>query len=373
MVLFFSLSLWQLKRHQQKIIIIKNLENRIQQPPKDWSYLTSDEKLDPNYRKVILEGEFQYDDEITVRNRRLGKISGSHVITPIKLISGEYILINRGFVPLTLSDKSNRIKINRPEKLKFVALLKASQPRKFLAPTDQTASINSPRVESWLRVDIDNIQNQLSYKVLPFYAEIIGDPNDPNLENKIIQNSSMKAEIFMPSEQIFNMVDSNEELNPLDYPIPAFDPVIPAGRHLGYVFEWGALALATILIGVILSLKPPKKFIAVTFILILISGCSANRIPSSMVTSYYGPGLHGKKTASGETFNSFAFTAAHKTLPFGTKLYLTNPSSQKSCIVTINDRGPFIDGRDLDISEEAAYHLGIIKTGVVELEVQEVS
>jgi rare lipoprotein A len=71
------------------------------------------------------------------------------------------------------------------------------------------------------------------------------------------------------------------------------------------------------------------------------------------VASYYGSGFHGKKTASGERFDRWGFTAAHKYLPFGTKVKVTNTSNQKSVIVTINDRGPYTKGRIIDLSEGA--------------------
>ena len=69
------------------------------------------------------------------------------------------------------------------------------------------------------------------------------------------------------------------------------------------------------------------------------------------------------KTASGERMNPAKLTAAHKTLPFGTKLRVTNPNNGKSVVVRINDRGPFIKGRVLDLSKAAAQHIGIISRG----------
>jgi rare lipoprotein A len=70
--------------------------------------------------------------------------------------------------------------------------------------------------------------------------------------------------------------------------------------------------------------------------------------------TYYGPGFHGKKTASGEVFDMYGMTCAHRTLPFGTVLLVTNLSNNKSVEVRVNDRGPFIEGRILDLSYGAA-------------------
>lgn len=87
------------------------------------------------------------------------------------------------------------------------------------------------------------------------------------------------------------------------------------------------------------------------------------RYHSAGTASYYGPGFHGKKTANGETFNMHQLTAAHRTLPFGTKVKVINVSNNKSVIVRINDRGPFIRGRIIDLSYEAAKRLGFLKKG----------
>jgi len=85
--------------------------------------------------------------------------------------------------------------------------------------------------------------------------------------------------------------------------------------------------------------------------------------------SWYGPGFHGRKTASGERFNTYEMTAAHKTLPFGTVLKVTNLANDKIVIVTINDRGPFIRGRIIDLSKAAKDELGMGGTTQVRLEV----
>ncbi len=81
--------------------------------------------------------------------------------------------------------------------------------------------------------------------------------------------------------------------------------------------------------------------------------------------SWYGPGFNGKKTANGETFDMYKLTAAHKKLAFGTKVKVTNLQNGKSVIVRINDRGPFVKGRVIDLSKKAAQQIGMIKAGHV--------
>ncbi|WP_066660651.1 septal ring lytic transglycosylase RlpA family protein [Sphingomonas sp. CCH9-H8] len=84
---------------------------------------------------------------------------------------------------------------------------------------------------------------------------------------------------------------------------------------------------------------------------------------ASGMASYYGDAHAGNRTASGERFDPDGMTAAHRTLPFGTKLRVTDPSTGRSVIVRVNDRGPFHKSRILDMSEGAARELGIVRRG----------
>ena len=77
--------------------------------------------------------------------------------------------------------------------------------------------------------------------------------------------------------------------------------------------------------------------------------------------SWYGPGFHGRRTASGERYDQNALTAAHRTLPLGSEVHVTNVTNGKSVRVRINDRGPFVRGRVIDLSRGAAKQLGIIR------------
>jgi rare lipoprotein A len=81
------------------------------------------------------------------------------------------------------------------------------------------------------------------------------------------------------------------------------------------------------------------------------------------VASWYGPGFHGKLTASGEVFDQEKFTAAHRTLPWGSKVRVTNLANGKSAVVRINDRGPAVKGRIIDVSKAAATALGMTTAG----------
>jgi rare lipoprotein A len=102
---------------------------------------------------------------------------------------------------------------------------------------------------------------------------------------------------------------------------------------------------------------------------------SVNRIESlraklASVASWYGPGFHGRRTANGEVFNQHAMTAAHKSLPFGTKVKVTNLNNGRSVIVRVNDDGPHIPGRVIDLSQGAAAKIGMLSSGTAPVKLQ---
>lgn len=95
-------------------------------------------------------------------------------------------------------------------------------------------------------------------------------------------------------------------------------------------------------------------------------------LPEVGVASWYGHPYHGRASASGEIYDMEQMTAAHRTLPFGTRLRVTNLATGQSVTVRVNDRGPFIPGRVVDVSHAAAEELGMIDRGItkVKLEVE---
>lgn len=106
--------------------------------------------------------------------------------------------------------------------------------------------------------------------------------------------------------------------------------------------------------------KHTRKLFSIILVLtFFMVGCSSTKNVSGEVfkknveTSYYHDKFNGKKTASGEKFSNEKLTAAHKKLPFGTKLKVTNIANDKSVIVEVNDRGPFTKSRELDLSKRA--------------------
>lgn len=88
------------------------------------------------------------------------------------------------------------------------------------------------------------------------------------------------------------------------------------------------------------------------------------------IASYYGADFHGRKTASGEIFDQWELTCAHRDLPFGTRLRVTNLKNKRSVVVRVNDRGPWVAGRMIDLSYAAAKKLGMIKDGVTKVKIE---
>lgn len=129
----------------------------------------------------------------------------------------------------------------------------------------------------------------------------------------------------------------------------------------------------------------PIRWITLSIVVLLAAGCatspsperppaaapseSATRIGSGKA-SYYGSQHHNKLTASGERFDQHALTAAHRTLPFGTRIRVTNTRNGKSVVVRVNDRGPFVRNRIVDLSKAAFTAIANPRAGVIPVRVE---
>lgn len=108
--------------------------------------------------------------------------------------------------------------------------------------------------------------------------------------------------------------------------------------------------------------------------LLLLAACSTGVRPGGRSevgeASWYGRKHHGRRTASGERFDERALTAAHPSLPLGSRARVTNLENGRSVVVRVNDRGPYVGGRIIDLSRAAAKALGITEAGVARVEVE---
>ena len=134
--------------------------------------------------------------------------------------------------------------------------------------------------------------------------------------------------------------------------------------------------------------RPPRPFCQPAAFLLLaviagLTGCSsaprhpapravrlADGRPTVGVASYYADRFQGRRTASGERFDNAQLTAAHRTLPFGTRARVTNLANGRSVVVRVNDRGPFVTGRVIDLSQAAARRLDMVRSGTARVRVE---
>jgi len=106
------------------------------------------------------------------------------------------------------------------------------------------------------------------------------------------------------------------------------------------------------------------------------AGCAARQLPAADVgpwegsASWYGVDFHGRRAADGSRYNMYELTAAHRTMEFGTRLLVTNLENGRTVKVTITDRGPFIEGRIIDLSFAAAQQIGMLDTGVARVRLE---
>jgi rare lipoprotein A len=97
---------------------------------------------------------------------------------------------------------------------------------------------------------------------------------------------------------------------------------------------------------------------------------SGNDYSEDGIASWYGPDFHGKQTANGERYDMYAMTAAHKVLPFGTMVRVTSLENGKSVVVRINDRGPFVENRIIDLSKSAGEQLAMLEKGTMRVRIE---
>ncbi|MDE3253547.1 MAG: septal ring lytic transglycosylase RlpA family protein [Bacteroidota bacterium] len=122
------------------------------------------------------------------------------------------------------------------------------------------------------------------------------------------------------------------------------------------------------------------RFLLITVLMAMATvSCHRKHLPASSaevsgsqtgLASFYAESYNGRKTANGEIFHSSDMTAAHKTLPFGTKVRVTNLSNGKSVKVRINDRGPYVAGRIIDLTRAAAKKIDMVQAGVVKVRIR---
>lgn len=257
--LMIGMSLWQADRHRRKIALIETLEERLKQAPQPILDYTRDPLTDWSlliHRRLSISCNYDYENEIILRNRRFEDKPGAFVITPCHIQGSNHsVLVNRGFVSYAFMDRAERARLNRPAQATFTGLVKENMLRKMFSPSDPPAGDGHPRIDAWLRVSTAEIQKQIPYRILPIYLEIIPDDAPLIVDQRLIQSQSGRDEMFFLAAGTEQKIQGRETVLDPRYPIPVFDTIIPPGRHLGYIYEWAFLAALTLCIGVILQMK----------------------------------------------------------------------------------------------------------------------
>jgi rare lipoprotein A len=114
---------------------------------------------------------------------------------------------------------------------------------------------------------------------------------------------------------------------------------------------------------------PIRTILILSGALLCLCSCS-RKITESGKASFYADKFQGRRTANGDVFRQGRLTAAHRTIPFGTKVKVVNLANGRTVKVRINDRGPFVQGRIIDLSKKAARRLGMVSTGVTPVEIK---
>jgi len=217
-IVLINLGLWQLRRLEQRRALNESIRSGLAAPV---TVLTG-EDIDPvalHRRRVTVTGTFDNQAAIAIRNRSYQGQPGVHLVTPLKIKGSERaVLVDRGWIPLADAEpekwevyaSSGEVTVNG------VAYPGQSRPGGYLVPTDPTLEPDQIRLDTWFRVDIERIQDQVPYPLLPVYVE-----QSPPAE------STEPATPPLPEDNI--------------------NVVLDEGPHLGYAFQWFSFALILVI------------------------------------------------------------------------------------------------------------------------------
>lgn len=251
---------WQYTRYIDKQKYIAELDLRLAQPIASFESLFENLGGAPDkfyHRRVSISGEWDYENEVILRNRKFNNEAGVYVVTPLKLEhpKDQVVLVSRGFIPLSHSESDSRKIFRKDNRASLTGIIKAPQVKRLFSPSDDKIGPDLPRLDAWLRINPAEIEKQLPYQLLPFYIETIPESeSQPESQDMIQQKSERDQILFMPRSGV-ELERLNKQIDTTKYPIPVFDTVVPAARHFSYIFEWLAMAIGTIIIGIIMQLK----------------------------------------------------------------------------------------------------------------------
>ena len=261
MATFLRLSYWQWERHLEKEALRETLEQRVLQKPLENQDLFAEDidSKDMYFRRISLKGSYDFAHEMVLRNRRHEGLPGVHVLTPLKLKDRDQaILVSRGFIPLEYSKSDKRDIFQKTSEGPYTGIIKESSTPHLLAPKDPEVQPDGPWVDAWLRTNVQKMAKQLPYEVLPYVVELLPpELQKENIAAEIMKSTHGKEELLVLSSR--GIPDASAIGDLTQYPIHAFTTTLPPTRHLGYVYEWGFMALMTFCIGLLLQCKRPRR------------------------------------------------------------------------------------------------------------------
>ena len=208
-LILISLGIWQLNRLEQRRALNQAILDGLNQPP----ITLTGQPVNPdalNFRPVSVTGTFDNEASVILRGRSLNAQQGAELIVPLKIEgANQAVLVNRGWIPLAFSDAEARraYDVGGSVTVKGIANKTQTRPNTFIAPTDPTPPPGQKGLDAWFRVDIDRIQQQVDYPLLPVFIE-----QSPNPESTAP-------------------------------PIGKATVDLSDGPHLGYAIQWFSFAL----------------------------------------------------------------------------------------------------------------------------------
>ncbi len=170
-----SLGVWQWNRHVQRDALNARIDAQLAEPPIELDGSPVDPKA-LDYRPVRVRGVYDPSQEVLLRNRSLEGVTGYHLLTPLHIAgSTATVLVDRGWIPLTQSSPADRAAYAVPGTVEIEGVARASQSG-LGGPADPPFSAERPRLDAWFRVDIDRIQQQAGYPLMPIFIELQPQP-----------------------------------------------------------------------------------------------------------------------------------------------------------------------------------------------------
>jgi surfeit locus 1 family protein len=208
-----GLGIWQLARLSERRTLNAQIRARLALPPFVLTGAPLTDTAQLEYRRVTAEGVYDFANEIVLRNRAYQEVPGVHVLTPLRIADGHAaVLVDRGWIPYEQAAPASRVNYQLPlGEVEVAGLARLSQSRASpLLPADPTLGPDLPRLDAWYWVNLEQIQAQLPYSLLPIYIEL------------------------------------DEGTDKTQLPLAGYELDLTDGPHLSYAIQWFAFAIIAV-------------------------------------------------------------------------------------------------------------------------------